>query len=182
LNNYIHLYNGGFFNFEAPETSVYSIEDVAHNLSHINRFTGSSEVAYNVAQHSWYVSVYLEQQGYPKDIQLVGLMHDVSEAFLNDIAKPLKQLLPDYRKIEYKVEKAIFEKYGLPFPMESMIKDADNAVFVAERKYLQPLCPQGLIYNGKNVEAAQFIIVPWSAEKSKKEFLRRFYELGGEYK
>lgn len=179
MSNCIHLFTGGHFSFECPEASVYTISDIAHNLSHINRFTGSSEVAYNVAQHSIYVSLYLEQQGYPISTQLAGLMHDSSEAFLNDISKPLKQLLPDYRKIEYKCEKAIFEKYGLLFPMEACIKDADNAVFVAERAQLQPLCPQGLIYNGKKVDAAPFHIVPWSAKKSYQQFLKRYDELGG---
>jgi 5'-deoxynucleotidase YfbR-like HD superfamily hydrolase len=182
MNNCIHLFTGGYFSFECPETSVYTIEDVAHNLSHINRFTGSSEVAYNVAQHSLYVSLYLEQQGYPVSIQLAGLMHDAVEFATGDVSKPLKTLLPDYRKIEYRCEKAILKKYGIDFPLASCIKDADNAVFVAERKYLQPNCPQGLIYNGKNVEAVPFVIVPWDAAKSKREFLKRFYELGGEYK
>ena len=107
-----------------------------------------------------------------------GLLHGGGEAFLNDIAKPLKNMLPDYRKIEHKVEKSIFTKYKLPFPYDKLTKDADNAVFVAERRDLQPLCPQGM----DGVEAAPFKIVPWSAEKSEKEFLKRYYELGGVFK
>ncbi len=174
MKNCIHLVSGGFFDFRNPENSVYSVEDIARNLSHVNRFTGSTDKPYSVAQHSLLVSLYLEQKGYDKKVQMIGLMHDCSEAFLNDIAKPLKEMLPDYRKIEHKVEKAIFEKYDLPFPMEPMIKEGDNAVFVAERQQLQPDVPVGL-----DIPAAPFKIVPWTAEKAKREFLKRYKELGG---
>lgn len=177
VENKIHLYTGGFFDFNNPEKSLYNIDDVSRNLAHINRFTGSTKYPYSVGQHSVYVSLLLEMWGYPRITQMIGLMHDSGEAFLNDIAKPLKNMLPDYRKIEHKVEKAIFEKYSLPFPMEACIKDADNAVFVAERQQLQP----GIDCN-LDVQAAPFIIVPWKPEKCYDEFLKRYYELGGTFK
>ena len=112
-----------------------------------------------------------------------GLLHDSSEAFLGDVSSPLKQMLPEYKKIEHRAEKAIFAKYNLPFPMDSLTKQADNAVFVAERRDLQPKCPQGMTdKEGNVIQAAPFKIVPWSAKKREKEFLKRFYELGGENK
>lgn len=178
MRNGINLVSGGYFCFDKPEESKYSIEDIALNLSHMNRFTGSSEHAYNVAQHSVYVSLFFID----KKEALQALMHDSVEAFLGDVAKPLKNLLPDYRKIELECEAAICKKYGIAFPFDPRVKDADNSVFVAERRDLQPRAPQGLVYNGKVVEPAPFKIVPWSAEKSRKEFLKRFKELGGEWK
>ena len=39
----IHLVDGGHFDFSNPEQSVYTVKDIARNLSHINRFTGSTE-------------------------------------------------------------------------------------------------------------------------------------------
>lgn len=174
MENKIHLVSKGFFDFKNPEKSVYNIEDIARNLSHMNRFTGSTDKPYSVGQHSLLVSLQLEQWGYCKKTQMIGLMHDAVEAFTGDVAKPLKNLLPDYRKIEHKCEKAIFEKYGLEFPMQACIKDADNAVFVAERQQLQPDVPVEL-----DIPAAPFKIVPWTAEKAKREFLKRYKELGG---
>lgn len=179
MNKGIHLVGGNFFNFASPELSEYTIQDIARNLSHICRFTGSVNKFYGVSQHSIYVSLLLESWGYPVDIQMAGLMHDASEAFLGDVASPLKQLLPDYRKIEHKVESTIMKKYGISFPFEKVVKKADNAVFVAEREDLQPKCPQGLVYEGLTVERAPFKIVPWTSEKSQKEFLKRYFELGG---
>lgn len=182
MKNMIHLVSGGSYNFTNPELSVYTIEDIARNLSHINRFTGSTEVAYNVSQHSVYVSLLLEAWGH-QHLAMEGLLHDAVEAFTGDVSRPLKDLLPDYRKIELKNEKAIFAKYNLPFPMDFLTKQADNAVFVAERRDLQPKCPQGMMdKEGNVIQAAPFKIVPWSAKKSEKEFLKRFYELGGENK
>ena len=52
MNNKIHLVSGGWFSFNSPETSQYTIEDISRNLSHVNRFTGSTIKGYNVAQHS----------------------------------------------------------------------------------------------------------------------------------
>lgn len=177
MSNVIHLVDGGMYDFNYPERSVYTIKDIARNLSHLCRFTGSVKNLYSVSQHSWYVSMLLEKWGHP-ELAMEGLLHDSSEAFLGDVASPLKQMLPEYKKIEYKCEKAIFEKYGLPFPMDSLTKQADNAVFVAERQQLQPLCPQE--FGG--IEAAPFKIVPWNSQKAEKEFMKRFIELGGEIK
>lgn len=175
--NRISLVSGGFYDFGRPEISEFTINDIARNLSNLCRYTGSLEKFYSVAQHSFLVSMQLEKIGLVH-LAMEGLMHDASEAFLGDVASPLKQMLPDYKKIEYKVEKAIFDKYELPFPMDKQTKNADTAVFVAERAQLQPRCPQDF----GDVTPADFKIVPWASGKAEKVFLERFYELGGVFK
>jgi hypothetical protein len=47
-------------------------------------------------------------------LKLVALMHDAAEAFVGDVSAPLKQLLPEYRRIEATVQGAILARFGLP--------------------------------------------------------------------
>ncbi|WP_342082428.1 helix-turn-helix domain-containing protein, partial [Escherichia coli] len=53
------------------------------------------------------------------------LMHDATEAYCQDIPAPLKRLLPDYKRMEEKIDAVIREKYGLPPVMSTPVKYAD---------------------------------------------------------
>lgn len=163
--------SGNYFSFEDPDSSTYTIEDIAWALSHINRFTGHTSKPYNVAHHSVMVSYLV-----PSDLALIGLLHDSSEAFLGDVSSPLKQLLPEYKAIEQKVEASIFKRFGLPFPMPKEIKTADLIMLASEQKYLMPaINHQWRILEG--VSPLNVEIKPWTAKKSRTEFLKRFHEL-----
>ncbi|MFK4996636.1 hypothetical protein ACI2OX_01170 [Bacillus sp. N9] len=41
------------------------------------------------------------------------MLHDASEAYISDITRPVKRHLADYIKIEDRLQKAIYEAYGL---------------------------------------------------------------------
>jgi hypothetical protein len=166
-NSRIKLLSGGFFDFIDIENSTYTVEDIAHNLSHICRYTGAVEQFYSVAQHSVIVSHCV-----PPEHALSGLMHDASEAFMSDLNSPLKALMKPYKALEKKVEKEIFGRLNLPFPMKSSVKVADVAVFMAENRDLR-----GIHSEVGDIEAYDKRIVPWTAAKSKKEFLKRYNEL-----
>jgi len=89
-------------------------------------------------------------------------------------------MLADYRALELSCEAAIFKKYNLQFPMPSCIKEADNRMFVSERLDLQPNVPIDEMY--ADVKRVPWTIVPWSARKAEEQFLKRYFELGGEDK
>lgn len=107
------------------------IDDIAHALSILNRFTGHSKAPYSVAQHCVMVS----QITKPENARW-GLMHDASEAYLGDVARPLKILLPSYKQLETHVQQVIAQVFGLEWPMPSDVHAADNRALMAEKRDL----------------------------------------------
>lgn len=161
--NYIRTYTGKKFDFLNMDPKDVNIIDIAHALSNFCRFVGHTPYHYSVAQHSVYVSRLC-----PDKYKLEGLMHDASEAYLGDIASPLKQHLKDYKGFEKDVDGLIREKYNLPMKESVIVKEKDQAVLQEE------LCQ---IMRERDVCPGKIIIEPWSAQLAEKIFLREFHKL-----
>ena len=132
---YMETFTGEFFYPVDPRIEEVNIRDIAHGLSLICRFGGQCKYFYSVAQHCLNVSHDLKKQNFDEVIQLYGLLHDASEAYISDIVSPLKPELPDYKSYEKKIEEAIYNRFGLDYPTEeihSIIKRSDIDVFCNE--------------------------------------------------
>lgn len=179
MNPAILTASGRYFDFTKPAPSAIALNDIATALSRICRFTGHTTKFYSVAQHSVLVS-----HAVPEQYALQGLMHDASEAYLGDVSSPLKQLLPDYRDIEHRVEQAIRERYHLPATLDESVKFADLRLLVTERRDLMP--PPAPYYGVRDAEAWLWAndieplperIVPLNPDDAAALFIKRFWEI-----
>lgn len=130
--------SGRVVNFIDIQGKDVDIEDIAHHLSHVNRYSGGTRVPYSVCNHSILVAYLMRLNGASIDGQLLGLMHDASEAYINDITSPLKRLLPTYRDIEANITKVIQRKFMLTEDLEQveLLAQCDHAAFFLEASQL----------------------------------------------
>ncbi len=121
----IILRNGELHRFCKPFTA--DIESIAFALSHINRYTGHVG-QFSVAQHCVMVS-----QQLPEELKLSGLLHDAPEAYIGDVSKPLKALLPEYQQIEQFYHAEIDQQFNVTTEHPA-IKEADLRMLITEAK------------------------------------------------
>jgi hypothetical protein len=110
-----------------------TIEDIAHHLSCINRWCGALKSPISVAQHCVHVSWLLRGTG----LELDGLLHDASEAFLGDMTKWVKRhpSMEFYRQAESKASAVIAEKFGIAVEMPEAVERADRMMISIEGNF-----------------------------------------------
>lgn len=146
----IELASGVYLDLASPRP-VMTLGDVAHGLSHCCRFAGQARRFYSVAEHAVVVAERLRSQGAPDRVVLAGLHHDDSEAFIGDVTRPLKSLLPTYRDLEDALMAAIAEALRLPqieVDERAMVKEADDWALSAEAFWLMPSRGAGWVCDG----------------------------------
>lgn len=167
----IYVYGGGTIDPLNPDPNDITLEAISHALGNLCRWTGHVDKFYSVAEHCVLASYFTED--------LETLMHDASEAYLCDLARPVKKapgLGEIYLEVEANLEAAIAERFGLrPPPMSAETKAADDAMLFREAKELVPhlgaLMPD---YPEGTPE-----LKLWNPVEATQAFLNRFYELGG---
>lgn len=107
----ILTYTKKMFDPLAPETELIEIRDIAHALSYLCRANGHFKSFYSVCQHCVNCANEAKARGYSHRVQLACLLHDASEAYLSDVTRPVKEELPQYKKIEEPLQDAIWAKW-----------------------------------------------------------------------
>ena len=140
----IMLASGTLFDIADPAGSEFTLNDIAHGLGRVCRFAGHTNRFYSVAEHCVHVSRLV-----PLEHKRAALLHDAAEAFIGDVTRPLKAMLPDYRKIEKAIEDAISDRFlidelgnasrtAIHHPL---IKKIDVAMCYVEARELMPSIP-----------------------------------------
>lgn len=156
-----------------PNDWTPDIEEIAHALSNLCRFTGHVREFYSVAEHSCRVAEQL-----PDELQLAGLLHDAAEAYLGDMATPLKThpfFGSAYRSAERALEQRIGEAFGVDLDHD-LIHSADKRLLATERRDLMPATDEAWLIL-QHVRPLKDVIVPWTPIWAKHEFLLRYETL-----
>lgn len=130
----IETKSGVFIDPTDPDPALVRIEDIAYAAARIARFSGFVEFV--VGEHCLEVAAILAAWQEPPLTQLHGLTHDAAECLgLLDFARPVKDAIPGYRKIEKHAMRRIHQGLKLPEPTVDafgIIKRADNVSLVSE--------------------------------------------------
>ncbi|MBV8346940.1 MAG: hypothetical protein JOZ49_05210 [Mycolicibacterium sp.] len=129
---WIQTYRGRQFWPLQPRAEEVFLDDIAHALARQCRFSGHCLAFYSVAQHSILVS----QCAPPGEDPLWGLLHDAAEAYLIDMARPVKHspMLDGFRQVEDLVMAAICRRFGIAKTQPAWVKHADRVVLATEKR------------------------------------------------
>ena len=170
-----------------PSPLDIEIEDIARGISRVARWNGqtSGEYPLSVAQHSVIVAELLKSYNENIEIkwQLAALLHDAAEYIISDMITPLKSFLgEEYIQLEEKIQSAINIRFSLPGEIPKkiykLIKNCDRQTAFIEAIQLAGFT---LKEAKKTLKIPTLIpdykIIPISANKAEKLFLKKFKEL-----
>jgi uncharacterized protein len=120
-----------------PAASEFNMADIAHHLAQENRYGGAANFPYSVAQHSCLMAEKMLAATNNVELALDCLFHDATEAYIKDMLKPIKLMLPDYNKLETRVDRALrdwLRANGIAVPIEQTpeCKNYDKRMFLTE--------------------------------------------------
>lgn len=174
---YIHTFSGVQFKHGWPVPNDITIEDVAHSLSRLCRFTGHVKPSlYSVAEHAVRVSYACA----PEDAKW-GLHHDDSEAFCNDLSRPFKRMpgMEGYRHYEALITQCVRERFELEGDEPESVLAADLRMLATEKRDLFVQDCSWAVNKGEEGNPLPDKIEAWSQPEAETRFLMRHYELYG---
>jgi len=126
---YITTYTGKKFDPLEPNIENLDIRDIAHSLSLTCRGNGHVKQFFSVGQHCVSCAKEAAARGCSKRVVLACLLHDASEAYMSDVPRPFKEVLPEYVEAEEKLINIIMEYYlGNPLSKseQDLVKQIDD--------------------------------------------------------
>lgn len=90
-----------------PEDADFRMSDIAWALGRTLRYNGHIRQDYTVAHHSIILSYFV-----PRKYRLEALLHDAAEAYVGDVISPVKELVPEFARLEDVIAGHIMQKFG----------------------------------------------------------------------
>lgn len=151
---WMQTHNGIAVDLLNPKPEHILLEDIGHALARLARFNGHLRQTYTVAEHCIHVASLL-----PPQLKIYGLLHDATEAYMGDLITPIKDMCPEFRRIESVLEDAIYAAFNLP-PLgpgdKYQLKKADRTMLFAEKRTLMQF-PDWHKYDGEDAQPFQYI-------------------------
>ena len=169
--DWMQTYTGHRYYPLTPQPEEIFPEDIAHALAMLCRYGGHVDRFYSVAEHCVLMS-----RAVSPEHALAALLHDATEAYVCDVPRPLKRVLPGYSDIEDLAAIAIGGRFGIaPEKFSSgPVKEADNRILLDETAALmrnrEPWSVDDLEPLGVNVTG-------WYPEFAEQRYLERLKEL-----
>lgn len=187
MNTKIVTYTGKAFDLLNSTPDMVCIEDIAHSLSLLCRYTGHVREFYSVAQHC----VLMAENNEPLGDPMAKLLHDAAEAYIGDIASPWKQLLwlfdeergtrsisfkSNIYNFEQKIQNVIGLALGVNLKYSAEVKESDNRMYFTEVRDLMPTSEEFGKWRGnlKPLDGKIFPLGPVTAERL---FLQVYHKL-----
>lgn len=198
MQPFIITYTGKKFTYDMVYPCDICIEDIAHALSQLCRYTGHTNTFYSVAQHCLLIADKIP--GGP-EVKLAALLHDAAEAYVNDLASPLKRWLmdreetccpTDYQYLHDDILRKVYKKWGIT-RVPHTVEVFDLAACVFEAETFLNLTPEQLeecefpveyrgLWDPWNPEAFKWKCAGQPMEEVELMFKNRFSELMEEWK
>lgn len=174
--NMMPTYRGNKINLAGdPCESDIDPRDIAWALSQQCRFAGHTQAFYSVAEHSVRVSNLCDPE-----FALIGLLHDATEAYIQDIIRPLRVQLDHvgYRDLERRWAAHIGHVFqvgdGL-VDLPPQVMEADLVILATECRDLIRV-PKGCTFT-MDVEPLPVKIQPVPSKQAYQAFLAKLTEL-----
>jgi hypothetical protein len=169
--DWMQTYSGLRFYPIDPREAEVDIGDIAHALSLQCRYGGHVKRFYSVAEHCVLLAGHLASHGH--DVALWALLHDASEAYIQDVIRPLKPFLLNYKVLEDHVMDCVRKRFNLAGSMPDAVKDADDRIIADERLQNLVLIP----WDREPGPALGVTLQFWPPAIAEKMFLKAFHEL-----
>lgn len=140
MEPFIETWTGGTICPLDPWPEDIDIRDIAHGLSYKPRYSGLGRY-YTISEHSVHLAKWCLQNGFGKTAALHALLHDSTEAYLPDVASPIKPAFPEFKEYENRLLQVIYQAFCLVPPdstTQQLIKHMDMRIIVNERPVVLP--------------------------------------------